>query len=92
MPIEMPGGGRHGGGLVEWHQPLCSEEGEHMALTGGIWPRFLHRDGCQTKATCVTGFRGAQSTPGRSADAVRAAPHQPGGLLVMRVHTVNMAA
>lgn len=84
--------------VVEWHQPLCSEESEHMALTGGIWPQFLHRDGCQTKATCVTGFRGAQSTPSRSINAMRAAPHQLGGrgslgsLLVMRVHTVNMAA
>lgn len=84
--------------VVEWHQPLCSEESEHMALTGGIWPQFLHRDGCQTKATCVTGFRGAQSTPGRSINAAHTAPHQLGGrgslgsLLVMRVHTLNMAA
>lgn len=84
--------------MVEWHQPLCSEESEHMALTGGIWPQFLHRDGCQTKATCVTGFRGAQSTPGRSINAMCTAPHHLGGCgslgspLVMHVHTANMAA
>lgn len=65
--------------VVEWHQPLCSEKSEHMALTGVIWPQFLHRDGCQTKATCVTGFRGAQSTPGRSINTMRAMPHQLGG-------------
>lgn len=85
------------GGVFEWRQPLCSEESEHMAVTGGIWPQFLHRDGCQTKATCVTGFGGAQSTPGRGINAVRAAPHQWGGrgslgsLQVMRVHTVDVA-
>lgn len=96
----MPGGAHRdagGGMVVEWHQPLRSEKSEHMAPTGVIWPQFLHRDGCQTKATCVTGFRGAQSTPGRSINTMHAMPHQLGGRgslgsqLVMRVHTANMA-
>lgn len=57
----------------------CAEKSEHMAATGVIWPRFFHPDGCQTKATCVTGLRGAQSTPGRSINTMCATPHQFGG-------------
>lgn len=49
-----------------------------MALTGRIWPQFIPREGCQTKATCVTGFREAQSTPRRSINAIRAALQQRG--------------
>lgn len=61
MPVEMPGGwGRGEGGGRGWRLSgisRCAEKSEHMAVTGGIWPRFLHQDGCQTKATCVTGWR-----------------------------------
>lgn len=79
---------------VEWHQPLCFEKSEHMAVTGVIWPQFLHRDSCQTKATCVTGLRGAQSTPGWSLNTMCATPHQLGGrgsLGSLCVHAANMA-
>lgn len=66
-----------------------------MALTGRIWPQFISWDGCQTKATCVTGFREAQSTPRRSINAIRAALQQrgasrsPGSLQVK--HSMDMA-
>lgn len=74
--------GVEGGRGVGWRLSgisRCAEKSEHMAVTGGIWPRFFHQDGCQTKATCVTGSRGAQSTPGWSINTMCATPHQFGG-------------